>query len=315
MKSILCLLLNLLLSLQPCHALNSSAIEMKANKTINELYHRANQLQNNSTVNRIDWFSAQLKGQPYLLGALGEGPTAQYDQFPRYRMDAFDCETYVTTVLALVKGNSLNTFEQQLKAIRYKDGKVDYLDRNHFTSLDWNQNNKKRGLLKDITLDIQDKNNQSVALWAKALIDKPNWYAHKSPSTIRLQENNPEKQLKRLQRLKRKGMQLSATYAKIPYLPLSTLFINKRTPNLYLFSQIPHGAIIEIVRPNWDLRKTIGTALNVSHIGFAIWINGQLFFRQASSQAKEVVDTPLIEYLKEAQLSPTIKGINIQVVP
>lgn len=315
MNSILVILLSVFLSTQLCHALNSSAIEKQADITINALYHRANHLKNHSTANRIEWFSAQLKGKPYLLGSLGEGPTALYDQFPLYRMDAFDCETFVTTVLALTKANSLKTFEQQLKEIRYKDGKVDYLYRNHFTSLDWNQNNQKQGLVKDITMEIKDKNNHSVALWAAALIDKPSWYANKLPSSIRLQKPNAAEQQKRLQDLKNKGLSLNATPAKIPYLPLSVLFINKQTPDLYLFSQIPNGSIIEIVRPNWDLRKTIGTALNVSHLGFAIWINGQLFFRQASSQLGKVVDTPLIEYLKEAQLSPTIKGINVQIVP
>nr|WP_277619301.1 N-acetylmuramoyl-L-alanine amidase-like domain-containing protein [Legionella norrlandica] len=77
---------------------------------------------------------------------------------------------------------------------------------------------------------------------------------------------------------------------------------------------MPNGAIIEIVRPNWDLRKEIGTALNISHLGFAIWINDKLYFRQASSQYGKVIDVPLIDYLDKARSSPTIKGINIQVV-
>lgn len=313
MKYILASLISFLLSANS-QAMDSSAIEQQARETINALYHTAKRLQINTTVNRIDWFSAQFKGKPYLLGALGEGPSARYDQYPGYRMDAFDCETYVTTILALVKANSLSEFQRQLRQIRYKDGQVDYISRNHFTSLDWNQNNQKNGLLTDITLTIKDKNNNSVALWAEALIDKSNWYTHLSASTIRLQQDNPTEQLKRLQELKNKGQQLGAMTAKIPYLPLSALFINKKQPNLELFSQIPHGAIIEIVRPNWDLRKSVGTALNVSHLGFAIRHNGQLFFRQASSQMKQVVDVPLIDYLRQAQNSPTIKGINVQIV-
>lgn len=295
-------------------AWNSHVQEKEADITIKALYHRAKEIKNSSIANKIDWFSSQFLGKPYLLGALGEGGDARYDQFPAYRLDSFDCDTYVTTVLSLVKGDSLESFQNNLKHIRYKEGRVDYLWRNHFTSLDFNPNNQKRGLLKDITLNIKDKNNKPVGMWAESLIDKPNWYAHKSASTIRLQQDNPKEQFKLLQELKRQGKLLKATKAKIPYIPLTALFINKEKPNLYLFSQIPQGAIIEIVRPNWDLRKTIGTNLNVSHLGFAIWKEGQLFFRQASSQKGQVVDLPLIDYLKEAQKSPTIKGINVQIV-
>jgi hypothetical protein len=296
------------------YAFDSRAIETQANQTINALYHTANTQQFPSTAKRIEWFSAQFKEKPYLLGSLGEGPNARYDQFPRYRMDAFDCDTYVTTVLSLVQGHSLDSFRHNLSLIRYKNGKVSYISRNHFTSIDWNQNNQQRGLLKDITLDIQDKKGETVAQFAKALINKPSWYAHMTPSTIRLQQANPIEQNKRLDELKTKGKGLDSTLSKIPYIPLSALFINKEQPNLYLFSQIPSGAIIEIIRPNWDLREKTGTALNVSHLGFAIWINDTLYFRQASSQFNKVVDVPLIDYLKDALKSPTIKGINIQIV-
>ncbi len=83
---------------------------------------------------------------------------------------------------------------------------------------------------------------------------------------------------------------------------------------MYLFKQIPNGAIIEIVRPNWDLTKQIGTHLNISHLGFAFWQQGNLIFRHASSEARQVTETPFIHYLKKAKKSPTIKGINIQVL-
>lgn len=310
----LCVALQLLLTSLLGYAFDSGAIEAQANQTINALYHTANTQPLSSTAKRIEWFSAQFKEKPYLLGALGEGPNARYDQFPRYRMDAFDCDTFVTTVLSLVQGDSLDSFKHNLNHIRYKNGKVSYVSRNHFTSLDWNQNNQKRGLLKDITLNIKDKNNKPVALFANTMINKSNWYAHRTASTIRLQEANQTEQLKRLSELKAKGRLLGSTPSKIAYIPLTALFIDKEHPNLHLFSQIPNSAIIEIIRPNWDLRDKIGTALHVSHLGFAIWINNQLYFRQASSQLNKVVDVPMIDYLKDTLQSPTIKGINVQIV-
>jgi len=295
-------------------AINSNALEVQANRSISELYHTLNNMPNRSMTQRIDWISAQFKGKPYVLGSLGEGPKARYDQFPKYRADGFDCDTYVNTVLSLALANSFAGFENCLRLTRYQHGKITYIDRNHFTSTEWNPNNQKRGVLKDITLDIKDQQGKSVALFANAMIDKSGWYAHKTISTIRLQKANREEQEKRLAELKIKGSGFKITPSKLPYVPLTALFSKDNKANKFLFAQIPQGAIIEIVRPNWDLRALIGTPLNVSHMGFAIWNKKQLNFREASSELGAVVDVPLIDYLRKALKSPTIKGINIQVV-
>lgn len=295
-------------------AINSKTIEDQADSSISALYHRLNAMPNTSMAERIDWISAQFKGRSYLLGSLGEGPNARYDQYPRYRTDAFDCDTYVNTVVALALANSLPTFQECLRFTRYEAGKIAYIHRNHFTSIDWNINNQQRGLFKDITLDIKNEQSKPVAQIAHAIIDKANWYAYKKLSTIRLQKDNKEEQKKRLVELKAKMNAYKPVTSDIPYLPLSSLFFADNKPNMYLFTQIPQGAIIEIIRPNWNLRKEIGTALNVSHLGFAIWKKDQLYYREASSQLGGVVDVPLIEYLKEARKSPTIKGINVQVM-
>ncbi|MFA6302382.1 MAG: N-acetylmuramoyl-L-alanine amidase-like domain-containing protein [Legionella sp.] len=289
---------------------DTHSIEEQANLAIKQLYNKSPDI---SMTSRIDWFSAQFKDAPYLLGSLGEGPDAPYDQFPRYRVDVFDCDTFVNTVVSLALANSLTGFQQCINLNRYKDGKVSYINRNHFTGLDWNINNQQRGVLKDITLDIKDEQNRPVALMAQAVINKSSWYAHKTLADIRLQNNDPQEQKQRLEELKAEGAPLGSTPSSLPYLPFTALF-TKEKPNLYLFSQIPQGAIIEIVRPNWNLSDEIGTNLNVSHLGFAIWEKGTLYFRQASSEYKKVVDVPLIDYLHNATKSPTIKGINVQIL-
>lgn len=294
-------------------SLNSKTLEQQADLSIKELYHSLDALPNTSMTERLNWLSEHFQGKVYVLGSLGEGPNARYDQFPRYRTDAFDCDTYVNTVLALALANSLTDFQGCIKDLRYKDGQVSYINRNHFTSIDWNKNNQNRGILKDITLSIHDKNNKSAAIYALTPLNKPNWYAHKNSSTIRIYASTPELQEERLSELKAKSKNLEKTTAKLPYIPFSALFPNNKA-NLYLFSQIPDGAIIEIVRPNWDLRKQIGTYLDISHLGFAFWDKGVLYFSQASSNYGKVVKVPLIDYLQEALASPTIKGINVQIV-
>lgn len=302
-----------LLSL-PAEASTGLHNEQGADQIINQLYHS---LSNKPTLDmpaRIAMISAEFLGKPYLLGALGEGMQSDYDQFPLYRTDAFDCETYVDTVLALALANNLEHFKRRINQVRYRDGHVSFIDRNHFTCLDWNKNNQHQGFVKDITTTVRNERNQAVVHFARALIDKPAWYSHQTVASIRLRQVNSLEQKKRLTSLKEEGNHLPRATSIIPYIPFTVLFDRTGKENTYLFNQIPHGSIIEIVRPNWDLSKEIGTHLNISHLGFAIWEKGTLLFRAASSTHSQVLDVPLIPYLRSALQSPTIKGINIQIV-
>lgn len=296
-----------------CHP--SDEIEKNADKTINQLYQQLKLKPITAMPDRITWFSAQFIDKPYLLGALGEGAGGSFDQFPLYRTDAFDCDTYVNTVLALALSKNLTDFKKNINKLRYAKGQVDYLYRNHFTDLDWNGNNQKQGILLDITRSIKlDNQSKPAASTAMAVIDKPSWYQFKTNQNIRLFDESPELEKTRLIELKNLGKTLPVSEAKIPYLPLNILFNKKGEANLKLFAKIPTASIIEIVRPNWDLKLQIGTCLNVSHLGFAIWNNKTLYFRNASSLEGKVVDTPLIGYLRNYLKSPTVKGINIQIV-
>ncbi|KTD27930.1 MULTISPECIES: N-acetylmuramoyl-L-alanine amidase-like domain-containing protein [Legionella] len=288
--------------------------QQEANPIITELYHSLEHVSNPDMANRLDVISAQFLGKPYILGALGEGTKAHFDQEPRYRIDGFDCDTYVTTVLALALANDQQGFKQCMMKVRYKDGKVSFITRNHFTSLDWNPNNQQQGFIKDITETFRDKDNKSVAEIATALIDKPSWYQHFTDKNIHLNPSDDNERSKRLAELKERGSKLPKQLAQVPYLPFTALFDAQGNPNQFLFAQIPNASIIEIVRPNWDLREQIGTNLNVSHLGFAFWKGGVLYFRQASSKFGHVVEVPLIDYLHEALSSPTIKGINVEVI-
>ncbi len=288
------------------------SLQAMADKTITQLYNNPMIKPGADIPTRIELFSAQFMGKPYLRGALGEGAQGYYDNTPLYRTDAFDCETYVDTVLALALAHDPADFKQCIRRIRYQDGRVSFIHRNHFTCLDWNKNNQKQGFLKDITTTFHDKNGHSVAKMANALVDKPSWYQHFSTTIIRIKNPSPTEHAKRLASLKEKGSHLPRTLSSIPYIPLTALFSKTGEANTYLFNQIPNGAIIEIVRPNWDLEQQIGTRLNVSHLGFAIRINDTLIFRAATSINQRIMDVPLIDYLQETRKNPTIKGINIQ---
>lgn len=303
----------LLLQLSPIFAVPSTKEEQKADKAIQSIYAHDHQ-KHRSMAQRLNEMSQLFLKKPYYLGALGEGLKGEYDQFPLYRVDAFDCLTFVETVLALALANDLASFKSNMNAIRYQNGRITFVDRNHFTDLDWNSNNQRLGILQDITNTIQNEQHQPVAKTAQALINKPSWYQHFTNSRIRLVEPSLAEQNKRLLALKKSGQKLRSQFAIIQYIPLSVLFDRTGKPNQFLFNQIPDGAIIEIVRPNWDLTALIGTHLNVSHLGFGFWRHHVLMFRNASSQKGIVTEEPLTEYLGQARHSPTIKGINIQKI-
>ena len=83
--------------------------------------------------NNIDYIGQEYLGTKYQFDPLGEEKAPDND--PLIRTDAFDCMTFVETSIA--HGDI-----EKLTNIRYKDGIIDIKNRNHFTELDWLENNK-----------------------------------------------------------------------------------------------------------------------------------------------------------------------------
>ncbi|CAN5241309.1 DUF1460 domain-containing protein [soil metagenome] len=286
----------------------------KYDNDIARLYKILTANDNKPIAKRITTISQYFMDKPYLLGPLGEGSEGEYDQNPLYRTDAFDCVTYVSTVVALAAAKDLPQFKQAIKAVNYQDGQPRFRYRNHFMELDWNRNNQRKGYVTDITDKILDAKGQPIAVIANATIDKPNWYKNFKASQLKLLKTlTPEQTTELLSKLRAESKHLQITQSTIPYLPLTKLFTDGK-PNENIFAQIPTGTIIEIVRPNWQLKKLIGTNMNVSHLGLAIRTPEGLMFREASSEEHKVIDIPLTQYLKKYLASPTIKGINVQAI-
>lgn len=96
-----------------------------------------------SFLNRVDEISRFFIGVPFdSTGPTGEGRFDSVDTMPIYNIRHFDCLTYVEHVLALARSSNSDEFISQLQRLRYKDGKIDYLHRNHFFVVDWLANNK-----------------------------------------------------------------------------------------------------------------------------------------------------------------------------
>ncbi|NNM59881.1 MAG: DUF1460 domain-containing protein [Legionellales bacterium] len=283
----------------------------KYDSVINQIYQNpASHSQN--LVTRINFDSAYFLGKSYLMFPTGEGPDAYFDKNPLYRTDVFDCMTYVNTVMALAYSNNLTEFQKTLKQLSYANGEVMFLTRHHFVTGDWNESNTQMGYVQDITTQLKTANNISPVRYADTIINKPNWYRMMSPERIRVFFYPGDKQAKQLlSALRDQSSEVSAVKISTPYIPMSAFLTSSGQPDMTLFKQIPSGAVVEIVRPNWDLTRYIGTHLNVSHLGFAIRTSQGLMFREASMDKKQVVDIPFASYIQSLnELDPT-EGVNI----
>ena len=256
---------------------------------------------------RLNLLTQYFLGKPYILGAQGEGEEGDFDQFPLYRFDGFDCVTFVNNLLALAISDDEVSFKSNLLKINYYNAKPLFQNRFHFMSLDWNPQNQKT-YLTDITEKIVDKNNRPIAMFAEGIIDKRNWFLYRTEKDIRLDhaQNNQEK----CQELKKLSTLFKPEFVRLPYLPIQMLL-----ENLSYFDQFPDVTIIEIVRPNWNLCEKIGTNLHVSHVGFGLRSpSGEILFCHASSEQKGVVQNSLINYLGNTLKSETVKGIHIHSI-
>ena len=101
---------------------------------------------------RVAHLGRRTIGQPYRLFLLGEYPFELYDPDPMYCLAASDCVTFVEQTYAMALARDWPSFFRTLQCIRYKDGQVGLLTRNHFTEADWNINNA--WLFDDVTEDV-----------------------------------------------------------------------------------------------------------------------------------------------------------------
>lgn len=87
---------------------------------------------------RIAFLSGHFLGTPYKGSTLIGGP----DTPEVFVVDlaGFDCFTFIDCIEAMRPARSFLEFKQRLREIRYKDGIVTYVNRNHFFT-DWREHN------------------------------------------------------------------------------------------------------------------------------------------------------------------------------
>lgn len=158
-------------------------------------------------------------GAKYIRDPLGE--EKGYDKDPLIRTDAFDCTTYVETVLADGDVNNLNL-------IRYKNGEIDFLNRNHFIETDWLQNNASR------VVNASEKYGKTHT--RRVTIDKRAW-------------------LKKIHKIDADFTPETVSVKYIPYKNLEQIDNDKML-------------VVLFISANSKSVETVGTELAVTHMGF-----------------------------------------------
>jgi len=269
-------------------------LQAPSNAQIQEELHRIHQ-QAASLPQRVEAISELFLGVPYKLGSLGEGPDGEFDRDPLIRFDAFDCTTFVETVMALALNSDLDSATRTLQKIRYKDGQIGYATRNHFIELDWVPNNLRAGYLRDITSDVAGRN----AVKVHKTISKRRWYLRKSVVSIEAGFTKDEKQ-RLVSKLRHLGERLPDQRATLTVLPLKAL------PQA--LAHIPSGTIANLVHADRRDRGTI-----VSHQVFLIKKSDGWYMRHAASH-KAVEDDPIHILGRYKDLRWRLIGLNLDVL-
>jgi hypothetical protein len=90
--------------------------------------------------------------QPYEIFLLGEYPFEVYDPDPMFCLAKSDCVTFSEHTYAMALAHDWPSFFRFLQRLRYKDGKVGTLTRNHETLCEWDRHNT--WLLEDVTRSL-----------------------------------------------------------------------------------------------------------------------------------------------------------------
>lgn len=216
-----------------------------------------------------------LEGITYKAATLEEMP-----EMLTINTSAFDCTTFAETVLALEitlreRRTSWRDFAHNLRALRYRGGRVDgYSSRLHYVS-DWIIDNTHRGLVEEVTsrvgeplfvvktLDFMTRN----AKLYPALADSTEYAAMKAREDGYRRHRYP--------------------------------YISKRS---IAKAKIKEGDLLMLT--------TSKSGLDVTHMGIACFKNGVLHLIHASSKGGKVIaDTmPLEEYFRK---NPSLTGVRV----
>jgi hypothetical protein len=228
--------------------------------------------------------SAPLVGVRYRLGPLGEGRGPDPD--PRFRLDAFDCVTFVETALALGAGVSEEEVRRALDDLRYGRA-VDLGDRDHEVLSQWIPRNLEKGWIRPISRELAG----AAAVEVASVYDRERWA-----------------------RLAARGQRLAGVPDHL--LPIGR-FTAEVVPAAALGAvepRLPDGAVVWVVR-----EERLDQVTRVTHGGLVVVKGGRRFVRHASSTpgVMRVVEEPLPAFVERQRLASSrpLTGLAVFAVP
>lgn len=284
------------------------AVFQQSREKITAILHALKPYRTFSSNEKIAFLVNQLADVPYLYkNAMGEGDwqpgspiyqsgAVHINQNSVYRLDGFNCQTFVQTVMALMLSNNLQEFDRYYLKIAYgaavnsQHEIVRYYNRNHFIEADFNPVNQRNLLISDIISD-------SLRPYTKKLnirITRKKWFLNQQKNladTIHVfSEENGRKMINRFYNVypRLSFPHFNSEWISLRYIPKEWLAIRQRDgtfqPNKNLFDKIPVPSIAEIVRIPF---KDNGSELSISHLGFLykkIFHRGELIYHKITCE-------------------------------
>ena len=232
-----------------------------------------------SDADRIMFFAKSMIGIPYCGGTLDVNENESL---------VVRTDSYVETVLAMYLASKIeyggyNDFKKALTKIRYRDGVIKgYSSRLHYFS-DWVTDNEKKGILYEVT----SRSNHSQRHFSINYMTKHSvLYRHLKGDSLSVNE---------MLRIEEKWKNYD-----MPYIPKE--FLKTYDNNI----DICNGDILALTT-NID-------GLDVLHLGFAIWVDGNIHLLHASSlYGRVVIDRmSLYEYLKDRKKHTGVRVIRVK---
>jgi hypothetical protein len=206
---------------------------------------------------KLEKLTKSLVLAPYVRSPLGEGEGIDAD--PRFRLDAFDCTTFVETAMALGRSSAPDRAAELLDQIRYS-GAPSFETRRHLIEAQWIPDLVRAGWVTDITHDLGGNRVEEMTIE----IDRESWKSRRVAKGLDLREHVPYGRW------------------RLPFIPIEDLAAGK--------VDLPAGTIINVVRAWVPWSPTM-----ISHQGLVLDPprGGARFVRHASPVAKKVIDEPL----------------------
>jgi hypothetical protein len=225
-----------------------------------------------------------LLGARYQLGPLGEGLGPDPD--PRFRLDAFDCVTFIETAMALGAGRTEDEVRRALDDIRYGEA-VELADRDHEVLSQWIPRNQQKGWIRPISRELAG----ASAVEAVTSYDEERWAG-----------------------LARRGRGLAGVPdARLPVGRFATELIPASALPA-VEPRLPDGAVVWVVREERRDQVT-----RITHGGLVVVKAGRRWVRHASSvpSVQRVVEEPLARFVENQRLASSriLIGLAVFALP